>query len=202
MGSANRLEIDWERIHQRLEVSRAAMERGFAPDADEMRRILRDRAKLLARDLSNNAAPGASLEIVEFRLAYERYGIESSCIREICPLKDLVPLPSTPAFVLGLINVRGQIVSVIDIKKFFDLPHKGLTDLNKVLILRTSHMEAGILADAILSVRRLEIKDLQPALPTLTGIRSDYIKGITKDSLVILDAEKLLMDERILVDEN
>ncbi|MGA7218148.1 MAG: chemotaxis protein CheW [Candidatus Sulfotelmatobacter sp.] len=124
-----------------------------------------------------------------------------SYIREIHPLSEFTPLPCTPAFVLGLVNVRGQILSVINIKKLFDVAEKGLSDLNKVIIVHAHRMELGILADAIPGVRSIALKELQPALPTLTGIRADYLKGITKDPLVVLDVEKLLADESILVDE-
>ncbi len=101
----------------------------------------------------------------------------------------------------GLINVRGQILSIINIKKLFDLPEKGLTDLNKVIIVHANHMELGILADAILGVRSIAREELHPALPTLTGIREEYLKGITKDPLVVLDVEKILSDEKILVND-
>jgi purine-binding chemotaxis protein CheW len=97
--------------------------------------------------------------------------------------------------------VRGQIVSVIDIKKFFDLPEKGLTDLNKVVILRNGTMEFGILADVILGMRRVALRDIQASLPTLTGIREQYLKGVTRERLVILDADKLLADKNIVVHE-
>jgi purine-binding chemotaxis protein CheW len=100
-----------------------------------------------------------------------------------------------------LVNVRGQILSIIDIKKLFDLPEKGLTDLNKVIIVRADHMELGILADAILGVRCIAREELQPALPTQTGIREEYLKGITKDPLVVLDVERILSDEKILVND-
>jgi len=59
----------------------------------------------------------------------------------------------------------------------------------------------GILADAVLGVRSIALEELHPALPTLTGIRADYLKGITKDPLVVLNIEKILADEKILVDE-
>jgi purine-binding chemotaxis protein CheW len=62
-------------------------------------------------------------------------------------------------------------------------------------------MELGILADAILGVRSLALEELQPALPTLTGIRAEYLKGITKQPLVVLDVEKILSDEKILVND-
>jgi purine-binding chemotaxis protein CheW len=62
-------------------------------------------------------------------------------------------------------------------------------------------MELGILADAILGVRSITVEELQPALPTLTGIRAEYLKGITKDPLAVLDVEKILSDEKILVND-
>ncbi|HMF47507.1 MAG TPA: chemotaxis protein CheW, partial [Candidatus Saccharimonadales bacterium] len=115
---------------------------------EKKKQLLKARARELARDDAKEKTAGESIEVVEFLLAYETYGIESAYVREICPLKDLTPVPCTPRFVLGIINVRGQIVSVIDMKKFFDLPDQGLTDLNKVLVLRNDRMEFGLLADA------------------------------------------------------
>jgi len=100
------------------------------PTPAEKRAILKKRAQVLARAPKREDEAGECLEVVEFLLAYEQYGIESSYIREVYPLKDLTPLPCTPPFVLGIINVRGQILSVIDLKKIFDLPQKGLTELN------------------------------------------------------------------------
>jgi purine-binding chemotaxis protein CheW len=141
------------------------------------------------------------LEIVEFVLGPEHYGIESRNIREIHPLSEFTPLPCTPAFVLGLVNVRGQILSIINIKKLFDLPEKGLTELNKVIVVHANRMEVGVQADAVLGVRPIALEELRPDLPTLTGIRAEYLKGITKDSLVVLDVETILTDEKILVDE-
>lgn len=167
----------------------------------EKNRILRERAKALALEPDKKEAAQQRIEVLEFLLAYEKYGIESSYVREVYPLKELTPLPGTPPFVVGIINVRGQIVSVIDIKKFFDLPEKGLTDLNKVIILRNEEMEFGILADLILGVSSVSLSDMQPTLPTLTGIREEYLKGITGERLVILDAGKLLSDNKMIVHE-
>ena len=118
------------------------------------KQLLKARARKLARDNAKEKPAGESIEVVEFLLAYETYGIESSYVREICPLKELTPVPCTPPFVLGIINVRGQIISVIDMKIFFDLPEHGLTDLNKVIIVHDEKMEFGILADSILGVRK------------------------------------------------
>lgn len=174
-------------------------ERSLSPEEQQL--ILRERALVLAREPEKGEAAVECLEVVEFLLAYERYGIESSYIREVYPLKDLTPLPGTPPFVLGIMNVRGKILSVIDIRKFFDLPQKGLTDLNKVIIVHDDAMEFGILADAILGVRLIPVRDMQPSLPTLTEVRADYLRGVTEERLVVLDGGKILSDRRIVVHE-
>jgi purine-binding chemotaxis protein CheW len=193
---------DWSELHRRLETSRSAMQRRLNPSVEERRTILRARARLLAQEgKGDKELPQSPLEVVEFLLASEHYGIELTHIREIHALSEFTSLPGTPAFVLGLTNVRGQILSVIDIKKLFDLPEKGLTDLNKVIVVRTHQMELGILADAVLGVRTIALNEFRTSLPTLTGIRAEYLKGITKDPLVVLDMDKILSDEKIVVND-
>lgn len=194
--------IDWDQLHRRLRASEAELARKINPDRDAQRAVLRARARELARDPQVEEAPAEVLEVVEFVLAGEHYAIESRYIREIGPLHDLTPLPCAPAFVLGLINVRGEILSVIDIKRFFELPEKGLTDLNKVIILQTPQMELGILADAVIGIRPISLQHLVMSLPTLTGLRAEYLKAVTPDPIAVLDAARLLSDSRILVNQD
>jgi purine-binding chemotaxis protein CheW len=196
----NKTSIDWREAERRLEAARIAIENIWAPDAGETRRILKERARLIAREAVATETT-EHIEAVEFILAHERYAVASEHVREVYPLENLTPLPCTPAFVLGIVNVRGEILSVIDIKKFFDLPEKGLTDLNKVIVLESEDMVFGIVADAICGVRRIPRADIQPSLPTLTGIREDYLLGVTAERVVVLDAEKLLADEKLIVQE-
>lgn len=173
----------------------------WTPGADETRRVLHERALALAAEPGRTQLLAESIEVVEFLLAHERYAVESSYVREVYPLENLTPLPCTPAFVLGIVNLRGEIVSVIDLRKFFELPQTGLPDLNKVIVLDSGNMRFGILVDLILGVRRIALSDIQPSLPTLTGIRERYLKGITTERTVVLDGRKLLTDEDIVVQE-
>jgi purine-binding chemotaxis protein CheW len=166
----------------------------------ETKRVLKARAQALAR-AANPVVARNAVDVIEFVLAYETYAVESRLVREVHRLKDLTPLPCTPRHVVGIVNIRGQIVSVIDIKKLFELPDKGLTDLNRVIVLRSETMEFGILADAVLGTASVVVEELQPPLPTLTGIREQYLKGITTDRVVVLDAGKLLADPGIVVNE-
>jgi purine-binding chemotaxis protein CheW len=168
---------------------------------DEKQGILHKRAKALARQLEQDQGAGAGLDILEFLLTYETYAIEMRWVAETYPLKDLTPLPCTPPFVAGIINVRGRILSVIDIRKFFDLPEKGLSDLNRVIIVHNGEMEFGILADEILGTRSIPLTEVQPPLPTLTGIREEYLKGVTRERTAILDGARLLADKNLIVHE-
>jgi purine-binding chemotaxis protein CheW len=184
-----------------LEAQEATHQRRWQPAPEENKKILKARAKELAKENEKEKEVEARIEIVEFLLAYEKYGIELSHVREIYPLKELTPVPCTPRFVLGIINVRGQIVSVIDMKKFFDLPESGLTDLNKVIIIRDDRMEFGILADSILGVRSISLDEIQPPLPTLTGNRTEYLRGVTKEGLAVLEAAKVISAKTLIVHE-
>lgn len=166
-----------------------------APDASH---ILRARAQSLAR-LPARASTESSLQLLEFRLARESYALETRHVREVYPLKNLTPLPCTPPFVLGIVNVRGRITPVIDIKKFFGLPDQGLSDLHRIILVRGDGIELGLLADVVVGVRTLPVDSLQASLPTLTGIRADYLKGVTAERLVVLDLDRILADPKIIV---
>lgn len=171
----------------------------MVPGPDEKAHILRERARALARAQEGPGGGEDHLTVVEFMLAHERYALELAYIREVYPLKELTPLPGTPDFVMGIVNVRGQILSIIDIGRFFDLPKKGLTNLNQVIILQSDDMEFGVLADEILGTRSIPQSAIQTSLPTLTGIRAAYLKGVTGDRVVILDGAKILSDDKMVV---
>jgi purine-binding chemotaxis protein CheW len=188
-------------VRRRLEVARTAIAQPATPTTEEKQRVLRARAKALAAEPKDPQGGNEFIEVVTFLLAHESYALESSFVREVCPLKELTPLPGTPPFVLGVTSVRGQILSVVNFKKFFDLPEKGLSDLNKLIIVRADGMEFCVLADAILGVRSIPLAEIQPPPPALTGIGAEYLRGVTKDRLVVLDAARVVSDKGIIVQE-
>src|SRR6476661_1276514 len=105
-------------------------------DARHPRSILRARPVALAASRQRAAPAGPTLDLLEFRLAHESYAVETRYVEAVVPLKDLTPLPCTPPFVLGIVNVRGRIVPVIDVRRFFDLPQHGLMDLHRIILVR------------------------------------------------------------------
>lgn len=173
-----------------------------ARSSEEERRLLRERARLLAREIRPEKGARSELELVVFTLGPENYAVESGYVREVYPLNSLTPLPGAPPFVLGLTNLRGEILSIVDVHAFFELPNQGLTDRSRVIVLRSHRMEFGILADSVAGTRRLSADDLHPPLPTLTGIREEYLKGVTGERLIVLDAGRLLTSPSVIVNES
>jgi len=173
----------------------------WSPGEEEIKRILKERARRLAKEPELSAESVFSLEVLSFMLAGERYAIEARFVVETMPLRELTPLPGLPSFILGIINVRGRILSVMDIKKFFDLPESGLTDRHKLIVVRFRDLEVGMVADGLLGIQALPHDSLQPSLPTLTGIREKYLAGVTDEGMIVLQVEKILSDERILVND-
>ncbi|MHB1941428.1 MAG: chemotaxis protein CheW [Acidiferrobacteraceae bacterium] len=192
---------DWASVQRRLRDVALVVQEGWVPGPEQEQEILKARTAAIAREPVAAESATEHIEIIEFLLAYEHYGIDSTFVREVYPMKDLTTLPCTPAFVLGIINVRGRILTVIDIKKFFDLPEKGLADLNKVIIVAGQGLEFGVLADKVIGVRTILRDAIQSTLPTVTGSRDHYLMGVTPERMVILDMARLLSDGRLIVRE-
>lgn len=167
---------------------------------DEQTHILKQRAELMAQPLKKEKATKGVLEILVFGLANEYYGLETIAIGEVHPLHDFTPLPGTPSFIFGLVNLRRKILTVIDLKPLFSLP-QGVNTSRKIITLQSRQRSSGILADSIEGVRTVSLEQLEPPLPTLTGIKLEFIKGITADRVVVLDHQQLLSSPHLIVDQ-
>lgn len=194
---------DWDEWKLRLAAVKEALAGSPQSDQSRLRKeaILAARAKAIAEPAAGAESGERDIDVLEFRLGPETYAIETAQVLEVHAMKDYTPIPCTPAFVLGILNVRGRIFSVLDLRTFFGIPVEGITELNKAILLKGEGMEFGILADSILSVGRLPLSACRPPLPTHTGIRGKYLKCITGKGVIVLDAVKLLSDPSIVVRE-
>ena len=138
-----------------------------------------------------------SLQLVQFTLDEQRYALVLSVVDRIVRSVTITPLPKAPAIILGIVNVRGRILPVIDIKPLFGQPSPPRRALNKVIIIHAEEMEVGLLADTIVGVRTISTTAIHPPLPTLAESQSRYIHGITNDGTMILDAALLLTGSRL-----
>jgi purine-binding chemotaxis protein CheW len=170
-----------------------------AMSAEKMQVILEERARALSR--ATGVEAGEGMQLVVFSLANETYGISTDYVREVQPLRNVSPVPCTPDFVVGVINIRGSIYSVMDIRSFFGVPQQEVTDLTKVILVNAGGLEVGILADDVLGETSIPLDGIKPPLVTRTSIKEEYIHGVTKDMLIILNLEALMRDERIVIHE-
>jgi purine-binding chemotaxis protein CheW len=197
----HRTNIDWDDIKSKVASLQKVIEQKEILSPEDKRSLLKQRAQALALRENDETGQQERIEIIVFRLAHETYGIETAFVREVYPLRDMTILPGTPSFVKGIINVRGQIVSVIDLKTFFNLPDKGIGELNKVIILCNERMEFGILADVVEGTQSVVCEDIMAAPPGVIGIGEKYLKGVTKEHVVVLEAESILNDKDVIVNE-
>lgn len=163
--------------------------------------ILKQRARELAYNPEAELNEDEFMEVVEFRLGAESYGISLKSLTEIYPCRDLTPLPCAPPFLAGMVNVRSEILSVIDLKKIFQLPATPGSSGQKLVVVHAAGMILGILADAVVGVRSIPLREIQPSLSTLAGIDAEYLRGITPQRLIILEIEKILSNQQMLVYE-
>jgi purine-binding chemotaxis protein CheW len=172
-----------------------------APPVNSKSAILRQRAVALAKAVDSSAEHESRVEFLEFSIAYELYGLTLELIQEVTLLRDYARMPCTPRYILGVINLRGRMVSILDLRQLFGLPRKGLTYQNKVIVLRDQSMTIGLLGDELRGVRTLAASRLQPPLPTHSGKQLEYLKGLTPDGTALLDAAKVLSDKELIVQD-
>ncbi len=181
----------WRSLRSRLEASFQAAQQGWSPPPEVVVNILRQRARALAQEQARHV-PGESLSVVTFCLNEETYAVESCYVREVCPLKELTPLPGTLPHVAGMVNRHGKALAVIDLKRLFELPARDATEPRKLVVLREGETELGLVADRLLGVEAIFMTEIQPSLPTLTGLRADDLMGVTNGPIIILDARMIL----------
>ena len=163
-------------------------------------KLLQARAQALAQEtVSVSSDKGEHVDVLEFGLTDETYAFELAYVREVAALVELSPLPGVPGFVMGVTCMHGQIIAVVDLRKIFGLPERGLRDSRQVIVLQSADMEFGILGERVVGVRRLSLAGLQTSLPSLTDARATYLKGIAADGTVVLCAAKLLGDPQLIV---
>lgn len=167
---------------------------------EEIQQLLRKRARVLAVEKTPEAG-SENVQLVEFSLERESYVIESAWVDRIAFTENPTRLPCTPAFMRGVVNLRGEIIPVVDLMELFELPDRGSTGFGHVIVLQSGKMRFGVLVHAISGVRDVSITDIQPLPVTFSGRGRDYLKGITIGRLAVLDAEKLLTDKSLVIDE-
>ncbi len=135
---------------------------------------------------------------VTFSLAEETYGINVMRVQEVLPMTEIAPVPGAPSFVLGIINLRGNVVTVLDTRMQFDLGDREADDASRIVVIETGKQVAGILVDRVAEVVNIAGKDVDTAPNVGNRDSSRYIAGVVSrgdDILILIDVERLLTDE-------
>src|SRR5919108_2722921 len=149
-------------------------------------------------------ASGDERQLVVFQLGAELYGCEISRVHEIIRLQSVTKVPRAPAFVEGVINLRGKVIPVVDLRRRFGLPTADHTRASRIVVVELGDQVVGIIVDGVSEVQRVNTATVEPPSPVVAGIDSEYLHGIAKltDRLVILlDLDRVLArDERRALD--
>ncbi len=140
-------------------------------------------------------AVGKEIQLVVFRLAKEEYGVDIQQVREIIKVIDITRVPKAPEFVEGVINLRGQITPIMDLRKRLDLPELERGDETRIIIIELGKHVVGLIVDAVAEVHRIPEKNIDPP-PTISAeVGAEFINGVGKLGdrlLILLDLKKVL----------
>jgi purine-binding chemotaxis protein CheW len=194
--------IDWQKARERLASAIAATDAALRLSPQRAREVMDARAAALARAPDEAAGAAETREVLSFQIATERYAIDTRIVREVQRQPEATPVPGTPGFVLGVANLRGEMLALFDLGEFLSigLPRRELSPW--LIVLGEERAEFGIVCDAVLEVHSLRGDALHPAPGSLAAAAREVVTGVTSDALIVLDGEKLLADPRLFIDDS
>ncbi|WMC11392.1 chemotaxis protein CheW [Oceanimonas pelagia] len=150
------------------------------------------------RNLAENLAEDEVLQWVTFRLDNETYGINVMQVQEVLRYSDIAPVPGAPDYVLGIINLRGNVVTVLDTRLRFGLQPAEVSDNTRIVIIEAEKQVIGILVDSVAEVVYLKSSEIESAPNVGTSESARFIQGVCNrenELLILVDLDKLLSDD-------
>lgn len=144
------------------------------------------------------SARGPTAQYVTFRLAEETYAINVMQVQEVLRVSEIAPVPGAPHYVLGIVNLRGNVVTVIDARRRLGLEPREPDDASRVVIIEVSNQVVGILVDSVAEVIELVTAEIEPAPNVGNDESSKYIQGVASrdgELTIVVDLNKLLSEE-------
>jgi purine-binding chemotaxis protein CheW len=192
----------WEEIRRRIaQLDRLEAE---GQPVEDLGALWRRRAFELAEAADRDREVGELLTLVLLRLGADRYAVPITSVREILRVGRMTPVSTAPAFVLGVVNLRGVIMTVLDLRVFFGLETGPVGAEARIVIAEGGGMVVGFLVEQVEEIVDLPAANVKPPLSPAKGLVEDYVVGIAahRDQMVVLvDLEKVLSNPRIIVDE-
>lgn len=142
----------------------------------------------------NGRKPGDVRQFVCFRLANEEYALDINYVQEVIRVHPITPVPQMPRFCLGVINIRGQVVSVFDLCKLFHLPEKPMDSITKILVATIDNVTISMVVDEILENIKFDESHIDPAPSVKMNVSRECIQGIGEldgRMIVIMDLPRI-----------
>lgn len=136
------------------------------------------------------------LHLVTFQLGREEYGVEIASVQEIIRASDITPVPGAPSHVRGVINLRGKIIPVVDLRKRFNLAPVESSDAMRIIVIELGQKRIGMLVDSVSQVIKVPLSVVEEMPEEATSVDANFIKGVGKlDSrlIIILDLNRSLL---------
>jgi purine-binding chemotaxis protein CheW len=169
---------------------------------DEKNIILHERATVLAIEKTAAVISQDLFEIIEFIICGEKYGISIEYIKRVVKLRDFITLPGLPQYVLGIMNVHGEIVTLIDLRKLFNLNTTQSEEMSYVIIVQWNDITVGLLCEEISGFVTIQRDEIQSSFLSLAGIKTEYLTGVTEDRIAILNIMTLLYVTILIIQES
>lgn len=169
------------------------------PQDAATRRVLEERARMVAKPVSGQQHVTRG-QYLRFRLgAVERYGIPYPYLEELLYVGNLARVPCTPAFVAGVVNHRGELLTVLDLKQFFRMPERAADDEARIVVVKHAGMRTGLLVDGVDGNEEYHDAELFPPLSSDGVSNMNYVQGIHQGCVAMLNLEALLDDPALRV---
>ena len=140
------------------------------------------------------------VKVIVFQLKDEEYGVEVNQVKSIEKLEHITRVPRTPRFVKGVINLRGVVTPIIDLRKRFDLEESEYTESTRIIIVAVGELEVGLIVDAANDVIDIPVNAVEPPPEVVGGVEAAYLRGVAKLEnrlLILLNLDKVLSTEEI-----
>ncbi len=138
------------------------------------------------------------LQLVTFSIGEEEFGVDILKVQEIIRTMEITKVPRAPDFVEGVINLRGKVIPILDLRKRFGLMSREHDKHTRIIVIEINNMIVGFVVDSVSEVLRIPASTVEPPPPVVAGLESEYISGVGKLEdrlLILLDLDRLLSGE-------
>jgi purine-binding chemotaxis protein CheW len=216
MDTGKKREFDWQSVRERIAAANASLTDSDEISPELLHKIWARRAAQLA-EVPPQEDESEHIQLVLFRLGREIYGVNAQHVFDIRPAELITHVPRVPDWVTGVVNLRGRVLSVVDLRRFFGLPHADSADgkhpadgrhpaderhldedtgsepveeTHHLMVVETPNMEVALLTDEVLKIEALPTSQIRDTAGTVRGLRPEYVRGVVTRENEDADAGK------------